>query len=95
MTQENHVAGHGYTSVQDGRKHSCCSIGVLAHFASEYRQPDNLEIEPEGVMTDVIEITFHAPNHLFQRVSLAAESVHLGPTGNSWLDLVAQHVLEN
>src|SRR5262252_9923803 len=68
-----------------------CLVGMLVEEPAEQRQPHDLEIDTHRPVLDVVEVVFDAL--LDRRVS--APAVHLRPTGNAGLHLVAQHVLRN
>src|SRR5260221_6453691 len=71
------------------------SVCVLACLSAEHGERHYLDIEPERVATNVLEVVHYAVDHLVQRIRLTPKSVHLGPAGDSRLHLVTEHVLED
>src|SRR5690554_3138825 len=64
------------------------SVRVLVYESGPERHGHNLEVELQGPVLDVVEIVLDA---LLDR-RIPAPAVHLSPSRNAGLDLVAQHV---
>src|ERR1041385_8126464 len=71
---------------------STMSVGVHASLGTKHGQENDLEIPHERPISNVLEVVFDTLFHLVDRVRFAAPAVHLGPTRDSGLDLVPEHV---
>src|SRR5438552_7606050 len=68
------------------------SIRILALEDHPYRLRDDVQIQAQRPIAQVVEVVINARLHLRERLGLPAVAVHLGPAGDSRLDLVPLHV---
>src|SRR3546814_2370206 len=68
------------------------SVGMGVDEADKQRAQEDVEVERDGPVLDVVKVVLHPVLHLLDRVSLAAEAVHLSPTRDAGLHARACHV---
>src|SRR6266481_6373647 len=59
------------------------SIGVLSGYDHSHGHQENLEVEPDRPVIDIPEVVGHARLCLLGRIDLAAQPMHLGPSGHA------------
>src|SRR5690606_41009748 len=67
-------------------------IGILAAKALEDRLQHDLDVPQQRPVPDVMQVVFDAFLHFLQGIGFTPPAVDLRPAGDTWLDLVAQHV---
>jgi hypothetical protein len=86
---ESQVADHQYQCIA---QQLSGSVGrwIMKNQADGRNEDSN--VESEGPILDIVEIISDAPFGFPELIEFASETVHLCPTGQSWLDTMAQRV---
>src|SRR3954471_18682335 len=86
--------GLGWVSARGARLQQWLDPTIVQSISSgiaenqPYPLQNDVQIQPQRPVAQVVEIAADPPFHLFQGMSLAPETVDLGPAGDARLDLV-------